>query len=294
MKAHALDYAARGWRVFPVAADGRSPMLRGGCHAASCDPDAVSRWWSAHPAANIALACGPDSGVLALDVDSKGQVDGFAALAELEREFEPLPETVRSATPSGGAHILFRHPLGVTPANRVGLKRYAPDGSRRVYAGLDVRGAGGSICLPPSQKASGSYAWETTSDLETRVLAPVPRWLLGLMLSEPPPRPAPAPLRVLASTERAVRYVTAAVDGECGQLASMKAGSGRNLKLFQASANLFELVAAGLLPHDAAQAALEAAASHCGLVKEDGLGAVRATIASGMRRGLQNPRELAA
>jgi len=40
------------------------------------------------------------------------------------------------------------------------------------------------------------------------------------------------------------------------------------------------------------QARLEVAAEACGLVKEDGIRAVRRTIASGFRKGLRQPRDL--
>lgn len=287
MIASALAYAERGWLVFPVGLDGRAPLIEGGCHAASDAAD-VTAQWTRRPGANASLACGPASGVLALDVDRKGQVDGFAALDELQAEFSPLPETVRSRTPSGGLHLLFRHP-GVSPANRVGIKRYRSDGSRQVYRGLDVRAAGASICLPPSRRADGVYAWVASP--ETVALAPVPRWLLALMLSGPPARP-PAPPLTLSSVDRAARYVSAAVDRECGSLAGMGPSTGRNLRLFQAAANLGELVGAGLLPQSMAEGALEDSAHVCGLVRDDGLGSVRASIASGMKRGLANPREL--
>jgi putative DNA primase/helicase len=277
------------WRLFPVASDGRSPLIAGGCHSATNDPDQIARWRSS--GCNLALACGSGSGVLALDIDAKGDVDGFASLAELTAEFGHLPETAESITPSGGAHMLFTYPDGPAPANRVGIKRYGSDGTRRVYRGLDVRGQGGSVCLPPSHKAGGVYAWRRAP--ADTALAEVPRWLLALFRSEPPPRPPTPPLR-LSSLDRTARYICAAVDGECGELSSMAVGSGRNQRLFIASAKLGELVGAGLLSQVNAEAALERAATECGLLAEDGVGAVRATISSGIRRGLQNPREVAA
>lgn len=288
MKAAALDFAALGWRVFPVAADGRSPLIKGGCHSATSDAGQVEHWWSRWPHANVALACGPDTGVLALDIDRKADADGFAKVAELEREFAQLPATVRSRTPSGGAHLLFAYPAGAHPANRVGIKRYGPNGDRTVYAGLDVRGRGASICLPPSQKGTGVYAWEQAPWAAD--LAPLPAWLLALMLSEPPPRQS-EPLRIQAA-DRLARYVCRAIEGECGAVAQTPAGSGRNQRLFIAAARLGSLVGASALVA-MAEAALEQAAADCGLVSDDGLRAVRLTIASGMKRGTSNPRELA-
>lgn len=291
LRSEALSYAALGWRVFPVGADGRSPMLEHGCHDASANPDVVAAWWSRWPMANIALACGPASGVLALDVDSKAEVDGFARLAELQGEFSALPETVCARTPSGGAHLLFAFPAGHNPQNRVGIKRWSATGERIVYAGLDVRAHGASICLAPSRKLNGPYRWERCPQFHD--LAPVPDWLLRLMLSEPPPREV-RPLSVNGSPDRLARYVCAAVNGECTELAAMRPGSGRNQRLFIAAARLGELVGAGLLAQDDAEAALERASADCGLLGEDGLHSIRATVASGLRRGIANPREVAA
>jgi len=290
MREAAHDYAAGlGWRVFPVATDGRTPLIKGGCHAASADPEQIERWWRRWPRANIALACGSDCGVIALDVDRHGASDGFAALAELTAEFGELPATVESRTPNDGAHLLFVFPRGVSPHNRVGLKRYGSDGARRLYTGLDVRAAGASICLPPSTKPAGNYRWvRPPVDQE---LAPVPRWLLVLMLSEPPPRRV-VPIHGGGTPEKLARYVCAAVDGECGALAATPRGAGRNQRLFIGAARLGELIGANVLPQDMAEAALERAATECGLVKDDGLRSVRATIASGITRGVRRPREV--
>jgi putative DNA primase/helicase len=285
-------YAAElRWRVFPVAPNGRSPMIKEGCHGASNDPTQIEAWWKRAPQANLALACGPASGVLALDVDSKGDVDGFAALASLEREFERLPHTVESRTPSGGKHRLFAYPGDLHPQNRVGVKRWNTHGERRDYPGLDVRGRDGSVCLPPSSKPNGPYVWVAAP--WDQVLAPVPAWLLALMLSEPPPRPK-AELRSIATPDRVARYVCAAIEGECREVASMKPNTGRNHRLFVASAKLGELVGAGVLAIELAETALERAASDCGLIAEDGLRAIQATIRSGLTRGVQNPREVTA
>lgn len=286
-----------GFAVFGVAADCRVPIkvegqYEHGCHDATKDPAEVRRRWTRHPRANIAVACGPDSGVFVLDIDSKGGVDGYASLAELERLNGALPASWVAATPSGGEHRYFRFPVGWELRNKVGLRVYHPDGSRTIYAGLDIRAAGGSAALPPSVKPTGRYRWR--AEPGDHPLADAPEWLLKLAIDPPPPpRRPPAPLRV-SELDRAARYVAAAVDGECGFLATMKANTGRNQRLFQAAANLGEFVGAGLLPMAMAERALESAATECGLAQEDGIYSVRQTIASGMRKGMMNPREVRA
>ena len=82
------------------------------------------------------------------------------------------------------------------------------------------------------------------------------------------------------------------IDGECREVARTPANSGRNLRLFKAAANLGGFVGASLVPEPLIVDALEAAAGECGLIAEDGRRAVAATIASGLARGVANPREV--
>ncbi len=289
MRASALALASLGFAVFPLAHDGRTPLVKGGVHSASRDPSQIEAWWSQWPDANIGLACGPTSGVLALDIDRKGGKDGYADLLELEAEFGPLPATVGSRTPSGGGHRLFAHPLGLKVPNRVGLKRYGSDGARRVYAGLDTRAEGGFICVPPSMKGGLKYSW-LSSPFNTP-LAPTPIWLLDLMISQPPPRPLRQPPATFDAL-RSASYVAAAINGECSELATMPPNSGRNVRLFKAAARLGELIAAGTVTQALVESALEQAATACGLIADDGLRSVRGTISSGFRHGAQNPRRI--
>lgn len=94
--------------VWPVAKDGHC----------SCSLGATCRRPGKHaderaPADSPAYAvlCGP-GGVLVVDVDVKGGVDGFAQLKEWD-----LPPTLEVYTPSGGRHLYYRHP-GIELANR--------------------------------------------------------------------------------------------------------------------------------------------------------------------------------
>jgi hypothetical protein len=276
----ALDYGAVDLAVFPTGSDCRTPLCPHGCKDASTDPAEIARLWSAQPWANVSLATGSPSGVFAIDVDVKDGKDGLAALEGLQGRHGPLPETWLTLTPSGGRHVFFLQPVDRILRNRVSV-----EGS-----GLDVRSTGASVALPPSRKPSGVYSW-LVDPLMVRA-AVAPPWLLDFIDPPAVARPAAPPLR-FTSTDRTARYVAAAVDAESAELSSMKPGSGRNLRLFQAAANLGEFVGAGLLPQRLAEDAMEAAALACGLTQEDGSLAVRATIASGMRRGLEHPRSVA-
>lgn len=273
----ALDYAqVLGLASFPVGPDCRTPWCAHGYKDASKDPVELRALFEPKPRANVAIATGVLSGVFVLDVDTKG-ADGAATLNHLQEEHGELPRTPLSATPSDGFHYWFKQPdRGLR--NRVGFQ-----------PGLDVRTTGGSAAAPPSRKANGTYTWIV--DPTDAPFADAPIWLLDLIDPPAPPRPPMQPIRVDA-LDRTARYVLAAIDAECGQLARLGPNSGRNLRLFQAAANLGELVAAGLLSQDVAEGALEAAAVECGLSRDDGAHSVRATIASGMRKGLANPRDV--
>lgn len=164
MLAAALDYAGHGWRVFPTAE--KIPRTPRGCLDATTDPGVIGEWWSRWPSADVAVATG--GGLIVLDVDGEPGAD---TLHELERVHEELPATVCAITGGGGAHYCFKSTAAVRcSAGKLGT-------------GLDVRGDGGYVIVPPSSHKSGRrYEWCNPPD-EVEV-APMPAWLLGL-LTEP-------------------------------------------------------------------------------------------------------------
>jgi putative DNA primase/helicase len=185
----ALPYAARGWHVFPcyhpVAIGcsckkpdcdnvGKHPrwhaeLLPHGGRCATTDPALITRWWRMWPQANVAIATGAVSGIVALDIDPKH--GGDASLDDLEATYAPLPETVEAITGSGGRHILFAH-TGGHVSNSIG----------KIADGLDIRGDGGYIVAPPSLHASGRrYEWEILHHPDDTPLPPMPPWLLALI-----------------------------------------------------------------------------------------------------------------
>lgn len=142
----ALEYARKGWPVFPVAPKGKVPLVKRGCLAATTDERMVERWWSRWPDANIGVATGKALGLWVLDVDGP---DGSKSLTELENELGPLPDTLESKTGGGGRHLFFLYPPHREIRNR-----------QKIKPGIDVRGEGGYVIVPPSVHASGQkYEW---------------------------------------------------------------------------------------------------------------------------------------
>lgn len=164
LRAAAVRYAeVVGWCVFPASADKR-PLVANGLHDATTDRATISEWWERWPEANLAVRTGRESDLVVLDVDD------LDSMHRVEREHGPLPRTASVVTPRGGQHYYFRHPAVVNVPCSVG----------KLGPGLDVRGDGGYVLVPPSAGANGRR-YEPD---ERAPLAPLPGWLLALTAHE--------------------------------------------------------------------------------------------------------------
>lgn len=171
----ALDYARRGKPVFPCRPDKR-PYTASGFLDATTEPEQVEAWWRQWPDALIGMPTGAVSGVIVIDLDVREEYDGGEAWSRLEAENGQLPDTVESLTPSGGRHLWYSHP-GFPVKNSAG----------KLGRGVDVRGDGGYVIVPPSQAPGGKrYEWEGSNP---RKPAALPAWGLKLLDQDiPPPR----------------------------------------------------------------------------------------------------------
>ncbi len=278
----AFRYAFRGLAVFPLSVGAKVPPAgTHGCLDATTDLDVTRVRWEKTPRANIGAATGRKSGIWVLDIDI-GTARGDKSLAKLETEYGQLPRTIEASTPRGGRHLYWKWAVdGPEIRNSVGrLGRKARSG-RYPYPGIDVRGEGGQIVLPPSVLADGrGYRWVKNG---ARTFADSPAWLVTLALPPPlPPRPKPKPLNGDVD-----RYCAAAITAELKCLAAAGEGQ-RNEQLNRSAYAVAQFVAAGVVPEAWARAELEETAVQIGLPVFE----ARRTIGSAFAAGLQHPRDL--
>ncbi|MGZ0147161.1 bifunctional DNA primase/polymerase [Kribbella sp. WER1] len=140
----ALWYAARGLPVFPIQPGSKKPYFGShGLDDGTTDPDAVRRMFADRPGCNLAIATGHRVDVI--------DFDGPESHAEWGKKY-PTWE-------SAGIDV-----LGIVSTPRPGgLHVYVPITGSGNYAGMlpgvDYRGRGGYVVVPPSVTAAGSYQW---------------------------------------------------------------------------------------------------------------------------------------
>lgn len=162
MMADALEYAKRGWPVFPCRQKDKRPLTpaaeggSGGLKLATTNIETIKAWWTRWPKAMIGVPTGNPIKAFVVDLDAgidknTGEVFEFEdLLRRLESKIgTALPRTWMSKTPRGGRHVFFAMPEGKDIGNRAGL-----------IDRVDIRGTGGYVVVPPSRRLDGaSYDW---------------------------------------------------------------------------------------------------------------------------------------
>lgn len=206
----ALEYASRGWHVFPcrerngqpyysqkqnriIMPKAKRPYIANGVNAASTDPAQIRAWWSQHPRAAIGCNCGA-SGLFAFDLDMKDGRNGWASFRAMQIDHSGA---LHSQTPSFGYHIIYSG-SGKCSTNQA--------------TGVDTRGEGGYIILPPSviYYPDGNWGEYFQCDNWTRTPGPLPAGVLEQLFPPKPNRPAPASaINPTEQTARVRRALTA-------------------------------------------------------------------------------------
>jgi len=165
-----LGAAARGWRLFPVKARSKAPLISRWPELATTDETQLKAWLRKQPNCNWGLATGLGSGILVLDADSDAALAQLSTLGPLPRTF-----TVRTAR---GKHFYFRYPANCD----------VPNSLSKIAEGLDVKSERGYVLLPPSVHPSGAF-YEVVDDVDP---VHAPDWLLTKLVAKVPRHTAPA------------------------------------------------------------------------------------------------------
>lgn len=188
----ALAYADRGWPVFPLKPQDKTPITKNGVKDATTIRSRVLLWWQSVPDANIGLACGTVFDVL--DVDGSEAVPTVQDLLGATYTHDgPVAITGREST---GLHLYFQSVPG--SGNRAGML-----GSK-----IDYRGSGGYVVAPPSIHPSGrAYRWDKHRD--ANIALPVAPEALQDLVLRAVAEPITTPQAIKLQTPAEPRLVTA-------------------------------------------------------------------------------------
>lgn len=158
----ARDYVERGLAIIPLGVGKKEPVTKNGLNDWTDNPGQIDVWWGqgehagkrGNPRYNIGMACGQVSGgIIAIDLDCHSdEANGLDYLRDWEVEHGKLPETWTQITGSGGKQLFYRAGQDI---------RNSANGE----IGVDVRGNGGYVVLPPSLHPCGDcYEWSISPD----------------------------------------------------------------------------------------------------------------------------------
>lgn len=176
----ALLYGSIGFAVLPCRPESKMPLVKWQ-DAATSDLDQIQAWWGKWPTANVALYCAK-SGIIGLDFDPAQMTDEtWDFFNRLANEYP----TLQQKTPTGGHHLLYRLPPGVSlsQSNKAlpggvdvrteGYLLLAP--SEVVYRGKDAEKKG----VPDGHR--GRYEWVEGRSPDNYTLEPLPDFVLELL-----------------------------------------------------------------------------------------------------------------
>lgn len=233
----AASFLSQQWPVFACNGDKR-PLTAHGLKDATTDLGTLRDMFRRPGAAMIGVPTGEASGFVVVDLDIKEGASGLEWLAANEHR---LPRTRRHRTRSGGLHLLFITPPGRTIRNS----------ASKIAPGVDIRGQGGYVIVPPSPGYSIA---------DDAMPAEMPDWLVEVL--DPPAPPAAEPVRQAVRRDddtNGSRYGLRALEDECTAVMNAPFGQ-QEVTLNNAGLKLGALVAGGELAHGYALSMLHSAA----------------------------------
>jgi len=289
-------YTELGWSFTPLR--GKRPTLPAW---QACPREPLSQALAWCGAGNVGLRCGAASGgLVVIDLDVTKPVYDAAAVKALN-----MPATVTARTGSGGWHVYFRLPEGVTLGNSSG----------KLLPAVDVKAEAGQVVFPGSihPDTGAAYTWYDGRAPWEIGLAMLPQDILDRLQGDKRPAsspdlfaavptavpgaaadpaaasgsavPAPTRTRGSASAE----YARKALAGEIAALSAAPQG-GRGERLNRSAFALGQLVGGGVLDRGEAVAGLLAACYANGLVDTDGRKDVEYHLSKSLDAGAREPR----
>jgi hypothetical protein len=150
----ALEYAARGWPVFPLTSKTKVPLTKEWPERATIDPAVIHATWDKHPGIGIGIVTGERSGIVVVDLDIKHGEKGPTNWDQyLSDNGIILSDTLRVKTQSGGEHRYYSIPDGSDYRD-----------SNGILPGVDIRGTGGFVVAP------GTKGYEFLTEMELQEL----------------------------------------------------------------------------------------------------------------------------
>jgi len=280
-----LSYTLRGWPLFPLhyplsnekcscgkpdcTSLGKHPRTGHGFKDAKKNEGFIREWHKTWPNGNYGMPTGQISGVVVLDID--GDKGGEDSLAQLIAENGSLPITPESLT-GNGRHILFK-----APKEKIGNRA-------NIKPGLDFRGDGGYIVVPPSRHRNGkTYEWEVEHHPDDIELAEMPDWLLKLVQN-----PKGESLQSQSNGNiRPVKNGKGILKAACDRISQTKEGY-RNDTLNKEAFTLGGYLPHGILKREEVETALLTAAQATGLKDDE----IKSAIKSGLDAGFLKPLNL--
>ena len=159
----ALQYAGRGWHVFPCTwiidgecscqgrvascSPGKHPLTPNGFYGATTDPLLIQTYWETWPLANVAIRTGAESNLVIVDIDDRRAWNELKKILPPNYDWKSVPRQ-KTGKPDGW-HLGFSYP-----------GTHVKTGTK-FLPGVDSRGDGGYIMAAPSIHLSGKkYRWQ--------------------------------------------------------------------------------------------------------------------------------------
>lgn len=139
------EYVNSGWSILPVKPEEKRPYMTNWLQYthSRATMAMAENWFKNLSGAGVGVVTGKISNMVVLDVENYCKIP-------IEELLKRYPTQMYSRTGSGGYHLFYQYPTGISKvSNRVGI-----------FEGADLRADGGFIVLPPTIHPSGGrYEW---------------------------------------------------------------------------------------------------------------------------------------